>query len=179
PANAIPISFGEIIEDRIDFENEWDTYTFEAEAGDLIWLTMSENSNTNRFFNPYIRLYNPDGTLVGSDNGIYNADLTDIELVQDGTYTIIAGDYYVDDVRDYSLYLQRLNNLRIDPLLGNDSNDFLDEGIGNYRLNGIGDNDSLLNNYTTDPLTASGKQDLIYSETDNYSLFGNDNIDIL
>ncbi|MGK7894736.1 MAG: hypothetical protein AB4372_14225, partial [Xenococcus sp. (in: cyanobacteria)] len=63
----IPINFGQRIERRIEpaIENEY--YTFEAEAGDLIWLTMSESLKTNRFFNPYIRLYNPDGTLVGSD----------------------------------------------------------------------------------------------------------------
>ena len=155
PVNASSINFGKGRENSIDVMGDEDFYTFEAVAGDLIRLSTTRLSDVD----PGFELYNPDGTLL--DDLIMNSEtdnsvvLNRLELTQDGTYTIIVSDFEDNETGDYAINLQLLNNLVNESFLGNDSNDLLNEETGNYRLNGIGDNDSLLDDYGNDPLTAS------------------------
>ncbi|HOX57517.1 MAG TPA: hypothetical protein P5205_02565, partial [Candidatus Paceibacterota bacterium] len=66
-----------------------DLWTFSANAGDAIVLRMGAAA-----YNPWIRLYGPDGVLVGQafdgSFGIRDADLR-TQATNSGTFTVIAG----------------------------------------------------------------------------------------
>jgi YD repeat-containing protein len=107
PGNATVLNFGESVEGSITPKSELEVYTFVGEAGDLIFVRMSESSNTAGF-NPTLNIYAPDGSLVSTATDISSAFIEGMPLEQTGTYTLFATDVNGDTTGQYSLSLQSL-----------------------------------------------------------------------
>ena len=97
----------------IDFNADTDAYTFNGEAGQGVVINMSMESGDLR---PEISLYAPDGTLeISSAYGYTHAEISDHQLLQSGTYTIVAGDYYGVYTGDYSLSFVKIPGTQHSP----------------------------------------------------------------
>jgi hypothetical protein len=105
-----PISFGETISATISGPGELDLYSFQAEAGDMVLVTMS----TTTFLDPYARLYGPDGSLLYTgynENGPGVAGFHSGALPTTGTYKVAVGDYgNGTETGSYGIFVQRMNN---------------------------------------------------------------------
>ena len=73
-----------------------DLWNFAANAGDSIVLKMGQTSDTNNF-DPWIRLYGPDGALVASSTDTAAAEVT-IRATNSGTFLVVVANnpYYSD-----------------------------------------------------------------------------------
>ena len=71
-----------------------DVWNFTANAGDSIVLKMGQTSDTNNF-DPWVRLYGPDGALLASSSGTSAAEVT-IRATNSGTFLVVIGNdpYY-------------------------------------------------------------------------------------
>ena len=101
---------GETLSGRIDIMGKADTYTIEADAGDVIRIVVT----TKSALDPTIRLYESDGTFLKTSTGFgpCTADLDSDPLPSGGTYTIIVGDHgnTPGETGVYSIFVQRVNN---------------------------------------------------------------------
>ena len=59
-----PLSFGQVVTGAIAVPGQVVTYTFVAGAGDLVLVRLSDNGS---FFDPEVRLYAPDSSLLKSN----------------------------------------------------------------------------------------------------------------
>jgi hypothetical protein len=86
-------------------KGDLDVWSFEANAGDGIVLRMGATN-----FNPWIRLYGPNGVLVGA-SGSGNGGFVDPDLMvtatNTGTFTVVAGSVTVNPNGNYTLTLAR------------------------------------------------------------------------
>ena len=105
PVNATPLGFGETITGNISQLVEMDTYIFSAEVGDSIIARMG----SSWFNHPAIKLYAPNGTLIGTKSGQYVCELTEM-IPETGNYTLLVGDYSSNDIGEYGIFLQRTSN---------------------------------------------------------------------
>lgn len=105
-AIAIPIAFGESLTGEITSAGYMNTYTFQAEANDSVYIRMGTNSS---YLDPMLILRGPDGVEI---NRTWSYPSTEIYglIAADGTYTILAGDDNDYDTGAYGLFLQRTNN---------------------------------------------------------------------
>jgi trimeric autotransporter adhesin len=73
-----------------------DVWTFTANLGDGIVIKMGQITETNAF-DPWIRLYGPDGVLLQSDTGVYTAEVG-LRATNSGTFRVVLGNdpYYSD-----------------------------------------------------------------------------------
>ena len=73
-----------------------DLWNFTANAGDSIVLKMGQTSDTNNF-DPWIRLYGPDGALVASSSDTAATEVT-IRATNSGTFLVVVANnpYYSD-----------------------------------------------------------------------------------
>ena len=105
-SSAHGVDYGEILSAEtktasITNPAQTDSFTFNGEAGQGVVISMSRESGNLR---PEISLYAPDGTLeISSAYGSSHAEISDYQLLQSGTYTIVACDYWGDYTGDYSL----------------------------------------------------------------------------
>ena len=108
-ASACPSSiyFGETIECSITIEEEIDSYTFAANAGDKVLVRMSRASGTLTL---HVRVKAPDGTDLCEAYNSLPAEIESCTLPSTGIYTILAGNLVGGNTGDYYLYLQRLND---------------------------------------------------------------------
>ena len=112
------INFGETITGSIDAPAEMDTYTFTAEAGDVILLGMSRASGS---LWPEIRLFDPDAALLRAESSTTHVEITNT-LPAPGTYTVLVSDGFNGTLTgDYNLYLQSLSALLIDGSLAHET----------------------------------------------------------
>jgi hypothetical protein len=105
PANATPIAYGQTLTGTVALMAEMDAYTFTAGAGDVVLAGMSDN-DASFDFDPEIRLYAPDGSLLTSNWSYDHVAITQT-LSSPGDYTLLAGDYGGTDTGDYTLALNR------------------------------------------------------------------------
>jgi len=104
---TIPMTYGQIVTGSILTVGQVVSYTFTAEAGDVVLIGMGKVSGS---FWQGISLYDPDGNLLNETSSPSHAELTKTLSVS-GTYTILAYDGYNGTwTGSYALYLQRLNN---------------------------------------------------------------------
>ena len=108
PGNAVPITFGTTIFGTINLPSEFDTFTFYANAGDVVLITMMRFSVTNFF--QEVRLYSPLGTQLARQWGSSYAAEIHHALPQNGEYTIVACEYNSVNAGSYYLFIQRINN---------------------------------------------------------------------
>jgi len=91
-----------------------DTYTFFAANGDTVSITMTDlnGSDPNLPGNiyPRIYLYDPNGHLVTSGSGSSVAAITNRPLTLNGTYTVVAKDYYDNAEGLYSIDFSSTNS---------------------------------------------------------------------
>jgi hypothetical protein len=90
-----------------------DAWTFTAAPSDSIMLTIGEvlDSEINPDFRPYLRLFGPNGTLLGSNAGLLSAAILDT-ISLSGTYTVVVTDYNANRegsaVGDYVLHFVKV-----------------------------------------------------------------------
>lgn len=119
--SAQAVDYGEILsaETRIgSITNpaQTDSFTFNGEAGQTVVISMSSTGHYE--LDPYIFLYDPDGTIETSATcGTYcvHAEISNYQLLQSGIYTIVVRDNGGDDPGDYSLSLTKVPGLPSSP----------------------------------------------------------------
>jgi hypothetical protein len=102
PGMATPIAYGETIPDTISVRGETGAFTFDALAGDVVSVRM-ERSHAG--FYPEVRLYDPNGMLVGRATSYPIAEISEQELSLTGTHTILAMDLYGTNTQEYTVSL--------------------------------------------------------------------------
>ncbi len=111
PSGAANLPFGGTEAGTIGLAAQSNTYTFSANANDVVDLTMTATSGS---LIPKIRLYNPAGQLVSQANPPYcNSTITEMDAItlpSTGTYTVLVGDCSDTNAGNYELYAQRTNN---------------------------------------------------------------------
>jgi hypothetical protein len=88
----LPLTNGANHSGSIALAGEFDRWTFSATAGDAISLSIGEVlvGGTDPGFNPWMRLYDPNGTLISPGGSVAGALVADIDLRASltGTYTV-------------------------------------------------------------------------------------------
>jgi len=69
-----------------------DLWNFTANQGEAIVIRMGQLTDTNNNFDPWIRLYGPDGALLASDQAAYVAEVT-FRATNSGTFLVVAANY--------------------------------------------------------------------------------------
>ena len=82
-----------------------DAYSFQANAGDVVQVQMTEVTSS---FEPEVELFDDRGTSLGSIWHSTEATL-DVELTSDGTFFILASDRIGDDVGSYTMTVQLMS----------------------------------------------------------------------
>jgi hypothetical protein len=103
PAGAVSMGYGETRTGSIGLRTELDAYTFTGNAGDKLWVRLSDS---DYYFDPQLWLSTLDGALVAL--AWSSGDLVEIRqtlLVAD-TYVIWVGDNGGTDTADYVLSLR-------------------------------------------------------------------------
>jgi trimeric autotransporter adhesin len=81
-----------------------DVWSFTANAGDSLVVKVGQITQTNNF-DPWVRLYGPDGALLGSEAGATAAEVT-TRATNSGTFlVVIANDPYYSDAASGSYLL--------------------------------------------------------------------------
>jgi hypothetical protein len=111
PSGAASLPFGQTQTGSISSATQSNSYTFSANANDLVDFTMVATSGS---LSPKIRLYNPAGTLLSSANpgNCYGStiEMNTVTLPASGTYTVLLGDCGDTNTGNYAIYAQRTNN---------------------------------------------------------------------
>ncbi len=155
PSGAANLPFGGTEAGTITLAAQSNSYTFSANANDVVDLTMTTTSGT---LSPKIRLYNPNGTLLstaedlsfGSCNGASTVEMDTITLATTGTYTVLVGDCSDTNSGNYEIYAQRTDNPNGPGLL-----------LGQTQTGAIGES-AQSNNYT---FTANANDVVILTAT--------------
>jgi hypothetical protein len=86
-----PISSGASIQGQLEFPGEVRWYTFDAEAGDAVYIVLTEGTKDSPMW-PWLELLGPDGNAV---YGTYANESVEIDRVlpNTGRYTIRVGDH--------------------------------------------------------------------------------------
>jgi len=98
PSPATTIGPGEIISSAISNLAEFDTYTFNPAPNTQILFRLQ----TSWSYYPQIRIYKPDGTLLGGNYGYSSFEYQTV-IPSEGTYTVLVGDMDGDNTGTYSL----------------------------------------------------------------------------
>ncbi|MGA7524474.1 MAG: PPC domain-containing protein [Acidobacteriaceae bacterium] len=111
PSGASQLSIGQTASGLIGSAAESNTYTFSANAGDVLDMTMTTASGS---LAPKIRLYNPNGELNTSASNSFcdpgPVEMNTVTLPSTGTYTVLIGDCSDTNTGNYEIYLQRTSN---------------------------------------------------------------------
>jgi hypothetical protein len=117
PSGASNLPFGQTQTALIASAAQSITYTFSANANDVVDFTLASTSGT---LSPKIRLYNQtNGTLVSSAYPSYpdgactdalTIEMNTVTLPSTGTYTVLVGDCGDTNTGNFSIYPQRTNN---------------------------------------------------------------------
>ncbi|MEC7692475.1 MAG: REJ domain-containing protein [Pseudomonadota bacterium] len=107
-ALAADLVNGGYVEGEIAIAQEIDTWTFDGISGDLVAIQVADESQNQ--FAPWVKIFNPDGSLLSqtSSNGV--AHLNNLTLGQSGEYTVSVQDASIaysngyDDTGDYRIY---------------------------------------------------------------------------
>jgi uncharacterized repeat protein (TIGR03803 family) len=111
PVGAVSLPFGQTQSGAIGSAAQQSTYTFSANAGDVVSFTMTATSGA---LSPRIRLYNPAGqTLADVANGNINGtcftnpviQLNNVRLPSTGTYTVLVGDCGDTNTGNYNIVM--------------------------------------------------------------------------
>lgn len=102
PGNARAIGFGQTLGGAITQVGSFNTYTFNARAGSSISMNLTRTSGA---FAPYLRVYDAGSKLVCYKSGTQAAQISNCPLSTTGRYTVIADDYYQQNIGNYTIAL--------------------------------------------------------------------------
>jgi len=109
PGNSILAKFGETYSVSLDLAAEMDAYSFSLDAGDSVFVRMSEDDYD---IHPLVRLYASNGSLLAdSPSNMATTDFVNT-VSKSGLYTVLAGDRFGISMGNYSVYIQKINNPR-------------------------------------------------------------------
>jgi hypothetical protein len=110
----VPLLFDAVQTGTISTETQSNTYTFTAKANDVLNFTLDTTSGS---LVPAIQLYNPNGTLLTSNNAGSpfgcsgtNVEMNTVTLPSSGTYTVLINDCNTTNSGSYAIFTQRTNN---------------------------------------------------------------------
>ncbi len=107
-ALADVISYGQTINGTISLSSEIDSYTFTAQAGESILISLRDISGTSAF-DPNIILRDSGGSQIASQHATDFVNLT-ATIPSNGTYTIEISDNGSNSTGNYQFTLERLSN---------------------------------------------------------------------
>ena len=105
PCNGSPINCGQVVTGSIGTAVDpppWRCYSFDLSANDSVTLRVTKTSGT---FTPYLELYSPSGSLVGSAAGRLDKTVTIA-----GNHTVVVRDQSNINSGDYLFTWLRMNN---------------------------------------------------------------------
>lgn len=102
PGATLPLPFGPQQSNSIDQPAALDTYTFQAQANDVVSLTIRRTAGS---FTPHIRVFDPGGQQICRTWGAPTATLSRCVIATSGRYTVLADDYSASATGDYTLTL--------------------------------------------------------------------------
>ena len=84
------ITYGEEVSGQINFDGDYQSWTFTGQAGNIVTIQMVQNGGASLY--PYEVIYDPSGTAVtaGGNDEIPGALIGNYKLAFSGTYTIQA-----------------------------------------------------------------------------------------
>ena len=102
-ADSGPIASGQRVSGSVG-PGDYDVYTIPANAGTRLIAALSETGAENTTFDPTLRLFAPDGSLLAQDfdNSVSAFIFTD-PLAQAGLYTLLVSDSFGNDPGTYDL----------------------------------------------------------------------------
>lgn len=103
---AATISNGGSVRGKLSYPGQLATYTFRANAGDIVNLSLADTGSTP--FRPSLTLYAPDGKKVASDWSRDVAGISHRKLQQTGVFRAQVGDRRGNRTGDYELHLARV-----------------------------------------------------------------------
>ncbi|WP_420316068.1 PKD domain-containing protein [Ekhidna sp.] len=103
---AEQISLNQVISRPLDQQTQVDLYTFEATAGDAIYLSV----NCFEGVSPRARIYDPTGASVGSTSSGASSTSRIFNLEGTGRYVIVFEDTFLEDVGEYCMGLALICN---------------------------------------------------------------------
>lgn len=111
PVGAANLPFGQVVSGTISAAAQSYTYTFGANAKDVVDFTLATTSGS---LSPKIRVYNSLGVLIGSASAFacngFTQELNTLTLPTSDIYTVLVGDCSDINSGSYDIYMQRLNN---------------------------------------------------------------------
>jgi hypothetical protein len=123
PLSPVNLPYAQVVAGSIASESQNNTYTFGANANDLLDFTLVTTSGK---FSPKIRIYSPTGTLVGQAYPSYpngactggaTLEMNTLKAPVAGTYTALIADCSDTNTGGYNIYMQRTNNPAAAPVL--------------------------------------------------------------
>ena len=79
------IACGTPIQGDLPVSGEVDVYQFDGEAGDTVWLSLTETQQSDSGFAPQATVHRPDGAILAN---LYGTDPVVLTLGQTGRYTL-------------------------------------------------------------------------------------------
>ena len=114
PTGAADLPFGQSQTGTISSAAQSNSYTFSANANDVVDFTLVVTSGS---LVPKIRLYNPNGTQLNSNYsgnpfGCSGStlEMNTVQLPATGTYTVLVGDCSDTKTGNYEIYTQRTDS---------------------------------------------------------------------
>jgi len=98
------ISYGYSFTTTIITLAQMDAYRFIAEAGDVVLIRMSDDSDVG--IDPRLELFGPNGVRIAEASGSTQAEILDQILMENGEYTIVASEVNGNEVDEYLLTLE-------------------------------------------------------------------------
>ncbi len=89
PGNAIPLYTGQVVNGTITSQAERDTYVFSANPDEVVLI---EANRTSGNFEPELRWYGPDGTLITSAWDFNHVEISGTLAILPGTQSLLIGD---------------------------------------------------------------------------------------
>ncbi len=106
------LPYDQVVAGAISSPAQHNSYTFSANAGDVLNFTVVTKSSTSGTLGPCILLYDSNNNPVDSAGGGYNPDveMNGYKVVLSGTYTVVIKDCIDSATGDYLIFLQKTND---------------------------------------------------------------------
>jgi hypothetical protein len=108
PAQPVTLPFGAAQSATMAVAGQMAAYTISGEANDRLFIRMSSGTSN---FNPQLRLYDPDGTLICAATSYGNTatNAADCSLPTTGTYMLLVNEWNEGKTGSFYVFVQRLN----------------------------------------------------------------------
>ncbi len=113
PPNPITLPFDTVSTGTISAEAQTNSYTFSANANDILDFTVVATSSTTGTLLPCIQVYTAAGAAVangGTCPGYGTIGVSGLSIPTAGTYSLLIWDFHDSSTGDYNIFLQRTDN---------------------------------------------------------------------